>query len=286
VRVDGRSFDFVSFEGLPFDRRQFHSARDGSSACARILPRPHALGSQPKEVRMAAIRSFSKVKPRAQQTLAGAVSARGPKRVSTRLMRASDDGVWTSALFMSLVSLLMPFWYLGTGSALSTDAALSSATRVPHIVQLGLGSVAVWFAVRSAFILARAPRLGRGHHRITMRRLSVAVGLLAALFLHRFVYNSDGLASDPLAYIGAMAPAVLMAEISFALPAIAKGRHGTEVGTRGGVAWIAVALTTPLAGLVPSSWWTALALSVFASACTGLAALRVWRRYEGRIVGA
>ena len=55
---------------------------------------------------MAAIRSFSKVKPRAQQTLAGAVSARGPKRVSTRLMRASDDGVWTSALFMSLVSLL------------------------------------------------------------------------------------------------------------------------------------------------------------------------------------
>jgi len=131
-----------------------------------------------------------------------------------------------------------------------------------------------------------APRLGRGYHRNTMRRLSVVAALLSAVFLHRYIYNAAGLSGDVFAYIGAVAPAVLMAEVSFALPAITKHRHGAEIGSLGGIAWAAVAGAVLASGLVPSLWWLPTVLAVAASAWTGVAALRIWRRYEGRVIGA
>jgi hypothetical protein len=212
--------------------------------------------------------------------------ARKPRRQRTRVERASDEGVWTAALFLAFVAFLMPLWFLGAGSALSSDAGASDGSRVAQIVLLGLGSVAVWFGARVSVILARAPRLGRGYHRNTMRRLSIVAALLAAVFLHRFIYNAAGLASDVFAYIGAVAPAVLMAEVSFALPAITKHRHGAEIGSVGGIAWAAVAGAVLVSGLVPSLWWLPTVIAVAASAWTGAAALRIWRRYEGRVIGA
>jgi hypothetical protein len=206
--------------------------------------------------------------------------------VRSRIARASDDGVWTAALFLALVAFLIPLWFLAVGMALTADSGATDGSRIPLVVFLGLGCVAVWFAVRSSISLARAPRLGRGRHRVTLRRLAFIAGLLACVFLHRFIYNAAGLSSDILAYAGAVAPAVLLAELSFALPAIAKHRYGTEIGSTGGVAWVAVAATVVAIGFAPSFWWLPTVIALVGAACTGTAAVRLWRRYEGRIVSA
>ncbi|MFM7133024.1 MAG: hypothetical protein ACKO0W_01765 [Planctomycetota bacterium] len=243
---------------------------------------------------MARLQSFSKLRPRDEVgpsaiPLAdgdGGGDAESP-RARSRVARASADGVWTAALFLALVAFLMPLWYLGVGTAIAASAGEGAeASRVWQIVLLGFGCVAVWFGVRSSFILARAPRLGRGHHRATMRRLAIATGVLALVFLQRFVANPEGLSSDILAFAGALAPAILLAEASVALPAVAKGRHGTRIGSIGGLAWTGVAVAVVAVGFAPALWWMPTVVALGASACTGLAAVRVWRRYEGRIVTA
>jgi hypothetical protein len=240
------------------------------------------------------MQSFAKVRARAGESLLGADDPDGgdggripkPPRIRSRVERASDDGVWTAALFLALVAFLIPLWFLAVGMALTTDPAAANGSRIPQFLFLALGCIAIAFAVWSAISLARAPRLGRGRHRATLRRLAIVAGVLACVFLHRFISNAAGLAGDILAFAGAVAPAVLLAELSFALPAIAKHRYGTEIGSTGGVAWVAVAATVVAIGFAPSFWWLPTVIALVGSACTGTAAVRLWRRYEGRIVSA
>jgi len=243
---------------------------------------------------MARMQSFAKVRARAGESLLGADDPDGgdggripkPPRIRSRVERASDDGVWTAALFLALVAFLIPLWFLAVGMALTTDPAAADGSRIPQFLFLALGCIAIAFAVWSAISLARAPRLGRGRHRATLRRLAIVAGVLACVFLHRFFSNAAGLAGDILAFAGAVAPAVLLAELSFALPAIAKHRYGTEIGSTGGVAWVAVAATVVAIGFAPLFWWLPTVIALVGSACTGTAAVRLWRRYEGRIVSA
>jgi hypothetical protein len=229
------------------------------------------------------MQSFAKVRARAGESLLGADDPDGgdggripkPPRIRSRVERASDDGVWTAALFLALVAFLIPLWFLAVGMALTTDPAAANGSRIPQFLFLALGCIAIAFAVWSAISLARAPRLGRGRHRATLRRLAIVAGVLACVFLHRFI-----------SFAGAVAPAVLLAELSFALPAIAKHRYGTEIGSTGGVAWVAVAATVVAIGFAPLFWWLPTVIALVGSACTGTAAVRLWRRYEGRIVSA
>jgi hypothetical protein len=207
-------------------------------------------------------------------------------RRKSRIERASDAGVWTSALYLAVVACLMPAWFLGVGLALADGGGAGAATteRGMQIALLGLGTVATWFGLRACFTLSNAPRLGRGPHRNAMRRVPFIAGVLSVVFLHRFVYNAPSLASDFFAYVGAMAPAVLLSEVSWAMPAISKGRYGTMVGLKGALAWAVAGFSVVLAGFVPGFWWLPLTCAVIGSACTALAAVRIWRHYEGEVV--
>lgn len=234
---------------------------------------------------MAKWRSFSTLRPRAQvQAIEPAIAGQAGSRRKSRIAQASDEGVWTATLLLAFVALLAPVWFLGVGSALAASGEDGGAARVPQIVLIGLGCVGIWFAVRCSVILSRAPRLGRGHHRKTLPRIAIAMGLLAALFLQRFVANAAGLSGDVLAYVGAAAPALLLAEVSFALPAIARHRHGSEIGAAGGYGWLVVPVTVGVAAFVPSLWILPTILAACASICMGLSAVRVWRRYEGDVI--
>lgn len=209
-------------------------------------------------------------------------------RRKSRRERAGDQGVWLSALFLAVVACLMPAWFLGAGLALADGGGASAMPtgRAMQIALLGLGTVATWFGLRACYTLANAPRLGRGPHRTAMRRVPIIAGVLSVLFLHRFAYNGPALASDFFAYIGAMAPAVLLTEVSWALPAISKRRHGTLIGLKGGIAWAAAGFSIVLVGFMPAMWWLPVACAVVGSACTALAAVRIWRHYEGEVVTA
>lgn len=207
-------------------------------------------------------------------------------RRKSRAERASDGGVWLSALYLAVVSCLMPAWFLGVGLALADGGGAGSgaAERGSQIALLGLGTVATWFGLRACFTLSNAPRLGRGPHRAAMRRVPIVAGVLSIVFLHRFVYNAPALASDFFAYIGAMAPAVLLSEVSWALPAISKRRYGTLIAAKGALAWAAAGCSVILAGFASSFWWIPVSCAVAGSLCTALAAVRIWRHYEGEIV--
>jgi hypothetical protein len=208
------------------------------------------------------------------------------QRRKSRVERAGDAGVWMSALYLAFVACLMPAWFLGVGLALGqgSGAQVDPMARGVQVALLGLGTVATWFGLRACFTLAGAPRLGRGPHRVAMRRVPFVAGALSVLFLHRYVYNAPALASDFLAYVGAMAPSVLLAEVSWALPAISKSRYGAAIGTKGGAAWGLAGCAVVLAGFAPAFWWVPAVCAVAASVCTALAALRIWRHYEGEVV--
>jgi hypothetical protein len=208
----------------------------------------------------------------------------GIARRKSRFEIASDQGVWIAALYLSIVASLMPVWFLGASLAITAGAPDASASSVSErgtrIILLALGTVATWFAIRVAIVLSRAPRLGRGHHRKTMRYGAVAAGALSIVLLARFVYADGPLGGDALAFIGALAPAVLMAELSFALPAITKGRHGAAIGTLGGYLWAFASIAMLCLGAVPAVWWVPFVFAIGGSCCTAPAALRVWRHYE------
>lgn len=209
-------------------------------------------------------------------------------RRKSRREKAGDAGVWLSALFIAFVACFMPAWFLGASLAIADGGGTgpTPSGRAIQIALIGLGTVATWFGLRACFTLADAPRLGRGPHRTAMRRLPIVAGVLAVVFLHRFVYNSTAIATDFIAYIGAMAPALLMTEVSWALPSISRGRYGTLIGAKGAIAWMAAGFTLVLVGFVPSCWWVPTAFAVIGAACTAPAAVRIWRHYEGEVVTA
>lgn len=210
------------------------------------------------------------------------------KRRKSRRERASDAGVWQASLHLAVVACLVPAWFLGAALAFSHSATGSGdpAARAVQITFIALGTIAIYFGIRASYTLSLAPRLGRGHHRAVLRRLPIAAGVLAVLFLHRFVYNGAALSGDVFAYIGAMAPAALLCECSWALQAISKGRHGTAIASTGAIAWIVAALVMPVVGFVPMLWWVPVVVAAAGSSCTAPAAIRIWRHYEGEVVTA
>ncbi len=207
-----------------------------------------------------------------------------PVRVKSHNQTASDAGVWTASLFLAFVAILMPAWFLGVGVSFGSSEVASTTMQPARVVPLGLGSVAIWFGMRVSLILAKAPRIKGKKHSSMLRRLWWFTAPLSVLFLLRFVYNSSDIAHDPWAYLGAVAPALLMAELSFALPAIGKHRYGTDIGAWGGMIWSAVGANTVMLWAIPSIWWMPCVLAVAGSMCTAAAAVRIWRHYEGRIV--
>ena len=115
------------------------------------------------------------------------------------------------------------------------------------------------------------------------------VGLLyvgAILFINSCLSDFTGLARDGVACATAILPALLMAEVSIALPAIAKNRHGAGIARAGTAIWVAAGASLMVVGANPGLWWLPLAVSLFGAYCTGIAGMRVWQHYEGRIVHA
>lgn len=203
------------------------------------------------------------------------------RRRKSRVERASDAGVWSAALSIAFVACLAPAWFLGAGLAFR-----GPADGTASFVLLSLGAGATWFGLVLCFTLSNAPRLGNGPHRSAMRSLAVVGGVLAIVLLHRLFSNGDELGSDPLAFVGALAPAVMLAETSLAIPAVARQRHGTAIGGIGALAWIATGGLVLLVWPIPAIWWLPLVASIVASACTALAAVRLWQHYEGEVVTA
>ncbi len=212
-------------------------------------------------------------------------------RSRRRAAKHDAEGAWVASLFLTAVALLMPLWFLATSVAF-VNAELEAVGSAPmfarstEIILLGLGTVATWFALRVAILLARAPRLGKGPHRQRLRIGSMIAACLALMFLERFANASTALAGSMLAYVGALAPAVLMVEISLALPAIVKRRYGTGIGSIGALAWAFASASLLLVVTIPEAWWLPTFFALCGSVCTAPAALRVWRHYEGGVVSA
>jgi hypothetical protein len=214
-----------------------------------------------------------------------AATPRRARRERTATERAGDEGVWIAALFAAFVSFTVPAWFLGVGLSLAkgTELASTSGLQIAQIVTLGLGAIAVGLGVRSAWVLARAPRLASGAHGGMMPKLALACGILALVFLHRLLTADAAGGLDLLALIGAAAPALLLAETSFAIPTITRGRYGASIGTPGGMAWAFAGISVLVVGSAPSLWWLPFVCAIAGAACTGLGAMRVWRHYEGHL---
>ncbi len=212
-------------------------------------------------------------------------------RAQRRARKREAEGAWSASLFLTAVALLMPLWFLGTSLAFVNAElrALGSspiASRATEILLLSAGTVATWFALRVAILLARAPRLGRGPHRQRLRTGSMIAACLALLFLERYVNAGNDLGGSILAHVGALAPAVLMVEISMALPAIVRRRYGTGIGSIGALMWALASASLCLVAAIDSVWWLPTFFALCGSVCTAPAALRVWRHYEEEVVHA
>jgi hypothetical protein len=205
-----------------------------------------------------------------------------------RLGASSDDGVWTAALAMGFAAFLMPVWFLAAGTAFGAHAE-GSRVQTIHVVNLIVllaGALVLCSGAGAAWILARAPRLVRGPHRSALRWSAIASLVGAILFINSCLSDFTGLARDGVACATAILPALLMAEVSIALPAIAKNRHGAGIARAGTAIWVAAGASLMVVGANPGLWWLPLAVSLFGAYCTGIAGMRVWQHYEGRIVHA
>lgn len=211
-----------------------------------------------------------------------------PRRRGGRIGAPSDEGVWTAALAMGFAAFLTPLWFLAAGSILGSSA-VGSGTRdlgaSKLLILIAAGLVLAWGSI-AAWVLARAPRLVRGPHRSALRWSAIATLVAAVVFMHFCFRDAAGLAHDGLACASAALPALLMAEVSIALPAIARSRHGVGIARFGTAIWVAAGSSLMAVTADPSLWWLPLVISLFGAYCTGIAAMRVWGRYEGRIVMA
>ena len=204
----------------------------------------------------------------------------------SRLGRASDEGVWTAALAIGFCSFLAPVWYLGVGTAYGAGAD-GTYGRTIHVVQLTLliaGGLVMFAAAFSAWMLARAPRLEGRIHPTLLRCCAVGAAIGAAVFIRCCVNDVAGVTDDTLAHIASFLPTALMVSVSLALPGVSRGRHGVSIGRLAVLPWLAAGASALSVGIHPTSWWLPAALATAASYFTGTAALRLWRRYEGRIV--
>lgn len=201
---------------------------------------------------------------------------------------AGSKGVWTAALFLALSAFLMPVWFLAAGStfASGTELAASVSLRWVQAAVLVLGAIALWSGSGASAMLAGAPRLAHGHHRSAMRWLAALASVCGACFVFRMFTDPGEVSSDALCYLTAIMPAALFAQSSFALPAITKGKYGTEIGWLGGWCWTAAGASLAFVAAAPSFWWLPTAFALAGAFCTGMASVRVWRRYEGGIVSA
>lgn len=203
-----------------------------------------------------------------------------------RIGSSSDEGVWSAALAMGFASFLMPVWFLAAGSVLTAhaDGSRGNSIHIAHLATLVMGALVVAGGAYSAWILARAPRLSRGSHRAALRAIAIGGVVGAGLFINACLNDLSGLAHDPVTCAMALLPAILMAEVSIAVPAISRNRHGVGVARLGTLAWLAAGSALMVVGANPTLWWLPLVLSVGGAYCTGIASMRIWRRYEGRIV--
>jgi len=203
-----------------------------------------------------------------------------------RIGSTSDQGVWTAALALGFASFLMPVWFLGAGTVFSAHADGSHGTsiHVAHLATLVTAALIVCGGAIAAWILGRAPRLARGPHRTVLRWTAIASVIGAVLFINCCLNDIPGLSQDGVACAAAWLPALFMAEVSLAVPAISRSRHGVGMARLGTLAWLGAGATLMVVGASPTLWWVPLAVSLGGAYCTGLASMRVWRRYEGRIV--
>lgn len=217
-----------------------------------------------------------------------AVASAEPTSRRNRIGTASDQGVWSAALCLAFVAFLMPVWFLGVGAVFGASAAGAASPSV-HFAQIAivaLGAVIVWCGSGASFLVSRAPRLAGGPHPGGLRWTALATAVASALFINCCFTDLGGIRGDVVAYAGAVLPALLLTEVSLAMPVIARNRHGVSVGWYGAYAWLATALTTVGAGFAPEVWWLPTATAMVGAYFTGMASVRVWQRYEGRIVGA
>ena len=216
------------------------------------------------------------------------VSSRAVRSGWKRIGETSDQGIWTAALAVAFMAFLTPVWFLAAGTAFGSYGE-GSYVRSVHAVQLSTlvaGALVLWGAAGAAWILARAPRLEGKGHRSYLRWSAIASVVASILFINCCIDSATGLSGDAIAYATAVIPALFMAEVSVALCAIARNRHGSAVGGWGGLAWMCAGASVVLSGFLPDLWWFPMAVSTVGAYCTGVAAVRVWRRYEGRMVAA
>jgi hypothetical protein len=212
------------------------------------------------------------------------VRTRRRSRVRSRVARAGDEGVWMAALCLSFVAWGIPAWLIGSSLLLAGGEA-SVLSQAGCIAMLVVGVAATVVAARSAVVVSRAPRLGKRHYRRSLRYAAAIVALLTAAFLWQILTVDGHPGNDILMVICALGPTILMAELSFAIPAIANGRHGTAIGATGGFLWSLATIALAAIAVVPSIWWVAPLLGFAAAGCTGPAALHLWRHYEGELIG-
>lgn len=205
-----------------------------------------------------------------------------------RIGSSSDQGVWSAALAMGFAAFLMPVWFLAVGTVFGAhgEGTHGGTVHIVHLATLITGALILCGAAIAAWLLGRAPRLARGPHRSAIRWTAIAAAVGAVLFINCCLTDISGIGSDAIAWTTAMLPALLMAEVSVALPVITKNRHGVGVARLATLGWIGAAASVVAAAAMPTIWWLPMLVSTIGAYCTGIASMRVWRHYEGRLVQA
>ncbi|MFM1868647.1 MAG: hypothetical protein RL591_2055 [Planctomycetota bacterium] len=213
-----------------------------------------------------------------------------PKRVSKAEREASNSGVWTAALFVGLTALLSVLWVVCAGlvARLSEAGEPSGPPKLPGLYEqlaVGLsallGSFAVLGSLRTAWLLALAPRVVKRSG--TIRRNAVLLAVLGIPFL---VFGVLAPSDSPLPHlvlrVSAAGPLLLQAFVGRILVQVGDGRHGTHWGGWAFAGWLACSLCV----VFFESWMTlSVIVALLAACCTMLAGTNAWEYYENRIWG-
>lgn len=208
-------------------------------------------------------------------------SEQRPRRVSKSEREASNAGVWTAALFVGITALLSVLWVACAGLVARVGEQPGLYEQLGIFLTGMLGGLGLLGTIRSAWLLAIAPRVRKESGSI--RRNAMVLALLALPFLFWGVLAPQSSPLPPLVLrMSATAPLFLQAFVGMTLVRVGEGRHGTHWGAWSALLWVACAVVVVFLG----NWMvTSLALAGLAAACTMAAGTGAWEHYENRIWG-
>lgn len=207
---------------------------------------------------------------------------------SRRSTKASDQGVWTASLFLGLIAVIMPAWFIGATTLLQRSAS-EAALAVPFgaLLLLAIGALATIGAARCAILLTHAPRVKRGKEGGALRTISIATAGLVSAFVLIAALAPEWIAGGEVSAIAAACPAIVMSVLCHEL-SLATGKYGAGrlAHPTCGI-WLVLGIATAFAPILFETG-EALApiatIAICAALLTAFMSVRTWYRNEGYAV--